>query len=192
MTSTEPVWKEISWYSTPSFEDEQAFGCYLTKVFCYHTDRNAWWSTPTGEIRGYSLNRKSLEDKIERERTQGTRFNISELPAIALMGKLHDLLIFEFSQTPLKEAQGVAVSGSTLQSLCNSVRASAPYTFSYKTYLAPRGRPPVPILPYKAYESFPQGAGYRLGWSALARRTPDITHVASLVNRICLHLNGQG
>jgi len=192
MTSTDSVWKEIFWYGTPSFDDEQALGCYLTKVFCYHTDRNAWWSTPTGEIRGYSLNKNSLEDKIEHERTQGTRFNISELPAVALMGKAHDLVIFEFDKTPFKDAEALKIAGNTLQGVYGSIRSSIPRAYGQHTYLASRGRPPIPILPFKTYESFPQGAGYRLGWSVLSRHTPSIAHATSLVNRVCLHLNGQG
>lgn len=104
MTATEPVWKEVTRYRSPEFEDEQALGCYLTKVFCYHTDRNAWWGTPTGEIRGYALSRKPLEDKIQNERTQGTRFNISELPAVAIMGKAHDLVIFEFDGVRIRRS----------------------------------------------------------------------------------------
>jgi hypothetical protein len=107
------------------------------------------------------------------------------------MGKEHDLVIFEFGGAPLKETHDLAIGGKTLHELGAAIRSAAPYTFSYKTYLASRGRPPVPILPFKTHESYPRAAGLRLGWSTLNGRIPDITHISALVSRVCLHLNGQ-
>lgn len=191
MTALAPVWENVSWHVPAEYGDEKAFGCYLTKVFCYHTDRNAWWSTSGGEIRGYALRKKPLEDKIEGERTQGTRFNISEIPALALVGSAHDLVIFDFSRAPFKEAKDLKPNGSSLQELQDSILPPSPHSYSYSVYLSSRGIPAVPILPFKTYESYPRGAGYRLGWRVRTEQAPDISYVSSLVSQVCLHLNRQ-
>lgn len=194
MTSAEPVWKETPWHYRDALVDEPALGCYLAKVFCWHASRNAWHSTQSGEHGGYSLNRESVQEDVDGRRKRGTTFTILELPAISIMGKAQDLVIFESYRTmaPFTETQGLEITGNSWEHLCRSICSVAPYPSSYKRYYASRGYARVPILPYKTFEALSQGTGWPYIWLPSGQRSPDITHIASLVNRICVHLNGRG
>ena len=166
--------------------------CFLSKIFHYWSGRNAYWgswSTESPGFASYALDSEPLKTRIEGQRTQGTHFSIAEIPAIALMGAKHDLLLIDSSSTPFKSVPLESVSGCTLKAVAKSIQTHT--SWRGKTFLVSRGHSRLPILPFKIYDSFPQGQYLRLGWYA-QRQPVDISFVLELISRNVLRLQAEG
>ncbi len=68
-------------------------GIRPTVTYHVSTTRNAWWST-TLHLGGLNFsNLLSAQDHCEAERIQGTYFRIFEIPALAICGEKHALVV---------------------------------------------------------------------------------------------------
>jgi hypothetical protein len=187
-----PLWKRVSLRADVDFKDEPAQSCFLSKVFHYWSGRNAYWGTwSLSEAPGdaaYAPDPETLKRRIERERVQGTHFNIAEQPAIAIMGKTVDLLLTHTSATPFDVVALERVTGSTIVALAKAVHAET--SWYGNTFITTRGHARLAILPFKSYGSIPLGPGHRLGWSTY-RQSVDIAALVALVGHIAVSLHGK-
>ena len=192
MTDSPAIWKQINWYVEPDFQDEPVRSCFLSKVFHYWSGRNAYWgswSTESPGFASYALDSELLKKRIEGERVQGSHFNIAEIPAIVLMGLKHDLMLIDSSNTPFKDVPLESVAGGTLKTLAKSIQTHT--SWRGNTFLMSFGQSRRPILPFKVYDSYPQGPGLRLGWSE-KRQSVDISHILALISHNCSQLQAEG
>ena len=161
MTETSPF-KHLSGYER--LDDENALGCHLSKLFCYHTNRNAWHGNPSEEVRGFGISFSDLSEKCEKERTQGTAFYIDEVPALAIIGKSHSLLIAARGSDPFKEASDLQLKGRSFEQIRNEILAPIKWKYRTDQFLIANAMLPLPTLPFNYYWAQPQGAGNRLRW----------------------------
>ena len=173
-------------------EDEVARGCQLSRLFCYHTNRNAWNGNPSEEVRGFGTSFADMAAKCEKERTQGTAFYIDEVPALAIIGKSHSLAIAVRGNTPFKEATDIELTSRSVQEIKETILAKLKWRYLTDQFLISNAMLPSATLPLNYYWAQPQGAGKRLRWFRNTTPPPNIEHVLSLVSRICIHLNTTG
>ncbi|QNN69433.1 hypothetical protein [Thermomonas carbonis] len=189
MTQVLPL-KPLSSYER--IEDENAVGAYLSKLFCYHTNRNAWHGNPSGEVRGFGTSFSELTTKCEQERTQGTTFYIDEVPALAILGKSHSLVIAVRGNAPFKDATHISFTGRSVQQIKDEILAPFKWTYLTDQFLVPNSALPPATFPFNYYWAQPQGAGKRLRWYRNTTSPPDIEHALLVLSRICMHLNATG
>ena len=172
--------------------DEPVKTSFLSKVFYFSVGRNAWggfWSSTYPGDDAFELDKSILKKRIEARRIQGSQFTLKELPALALMGKNYDLLLFQtWGSAPFKRIPRDAISGRSMFEVARSICVHEQWI---DTFIAPRGQSCLPILPFKTYRSRPQGAGYCLAWDEQNGRY-DLGSIMSLVADVTMHLNSEG
>jgi len=194
MPNSEIVWKRLTSLVKPpaGLADEAVISSFLSKVFHFSEGRNAYWGTWSSTYPGdssFDLDQAALKNRIESQRKQGSQFTFTELPALALMAKSYDLLLFQtWGSTPFTTIPRDAISGKNMFQIARSICKHEPWI---NTFIVPRGQSKLPILPFKTFRSSPQGAGYPLGWDRLQTKY-DISSITELVADVTLHLNNVG
>lgn len=191
MPTSTATWQRITKLDAPpsGVVDGPIQTVFLSKVFYYSVGRNAWWGSWSHTYPGdqaFELDQATLKNRVESRRTQGSQFTFKELPALALMGKDYDLLLFQtWGAAPFKVVPRSAISGATLFEIAKSICAHEPLI---NTFCAPHGKSRLPILPYKTFRSRPQGANYHLAWDEQSDRY-DLSAIMALVSDVTKHLN---
>ncbi|MCG7879167.1 MAG: hypothetical protein JAY75_23000 [Candidatus Thiodiazotropha taylori] len=114
---------------------------FVTKVFHLYQRRNEWvnWDGDTSLVKrtwsNFDLSLQEATDSAEKQRTQGTKFIVDEVPAICVLGKRYALLSTElFTEKPLSNCEappaGNTISLRDVESKLNFGRwfVSAIYT----------------------------------------------------------------
>ena len=194
MPDTLIVWKRLTTLAEPpaGLADEAVISSFLSKVFHFSEGRNAYWGSWSSTYPGdasFDLDQAVLKKRIESKRKQGSQFTLTELPALALMAKSYDLLLFQtWGGAPFKKIPRDAISGKSMFDIARSICKHEQWI---NTFIVPRGQSRIPILPFKTFRSSPQGAGYSLKWDRLQSKY-DLNSIMELVADVTLHLNNEG
>jgi hypothetical protein len=194
MTDTLLTWRRITRLDAipDDIVDDSVQSVFLSKVFHYSVGRNAWWGSLSFTYPGdqaFELDEAILKKRIENRRTQGSQFTLKQLPALALMGKKYDLILFQtWGSAPFKRIPRSAISGLSMFEIARSICKNEQLI---NTFLAPRGLARLPTLPFKTFGSRPQGSSYSLAWDEQRERY-DLASVMALVLDVTLHLSNEG
>lgn len=194
MTGSKVTWKRLRELGAPpeGIADEPVQTSFLSKVFYYSVGRNAWWGTWSSTYPGddaFELDQAILKRRIEARRVQGSQFTFKELPALALMGKEYDLLLFQtWGSAPFKKIPRDAISGKSMFEIARSICVHEQWI---NTFISPRDQSRLPILPFRTFRSRPQGADYYLAWDEQQGRY-DLGSIMALVADVTMHLNNEG
>ena len=194
MPETQIVWKRLTSLAEPpaGIADETVTSSFLSKVFHFSEGRNAYWGSWSSGYPGdssFDLDEAVLKKRVESERKQGSQFTLTELPALALMARNYDLLLFQtWGSAPFKRIPRDAIVGKSMFEIARSI---CKHEHWITTFIVPRGQSKLPILPFKTFRSSPQGAGYSLGWDRLKSKY-DLSSIMELVADVTLHLNNEG
>lgn len=171
-----------------SFEDEKHIGCKLSKIYYYSRIRNAYWRTTSNIYPGdhaFHFDLGVIKNRIERDRTRGTRFVIHEIPCLALIGKDDSIVIMKNSAESLKPFYGPAfkddfsVNGLNIKEIYEGFKPLLNiYGFVMDSKNVPDFNSPI----YR-YSSNVVGSSYRLGYSK-ARKDVDITRLLLAFNLV--------
>lgn len=190
-------WKRLSNLDQPpvGIANEPILSCFLSKVFHFHEGRNVYagrdvyggnWATRYPGDASFHLDQAVLKKQIERQRKQGSQFTLTELPALALMGRHHDLLLFQtWGSAPFKQVPRKVISGKTMLEVARSIYE---HEHRLNTFILPRGKTWRPILPFKTFRSVPQGTDYSLDWQPVQNKY-DLNSIMALVADVTLYLN---
>ena len=191
MASVEIVWKRLYDLGKPleGVADEPVSTSFLSKVFYYSVGRNAYWGSWSSTYPGdsaFEVDLALLKQRIEYQRVQGSTFTLKALPALALMAKSYDLLLFQtWGTAPFEKVPRSAIVGKTAFEIARSICKHEP---RITTFMAPRGKSVLPILPFKIYHSLPQGAERSLGWHEQPARY-ELRSIMELVADVTIYLN---
>lgn len=104
MVPGKSVWVDFGEYPWGSTAPEEVQDCRLIKLFFLTRNRAAGSYRRVmlyESVSGFSTDMISLIARAERNREQGASWTISELPALAVLGKTISLLVTEFDSNPL-------------------------------------------------------------------------------------------
>ena len=191
-----PPTEESRWFNADSeealekfsFEDENLIGCKLSKVYYYSRLRNAYWSTTSNIYPGdfaFHFDLSIIKNRIERDRTRGTRFVIHEVPCIALIGKDDSIVIMKNSAESLKPFQSrildenFSLAGVNIKEIFDKLKP----LLGVHGFILDSKNVPDFASPIYQYSSEVIGANYRLGYSKI-RKDTDITNLLKVMNAV--------
>jgi hypothetical protein len=185
MKIPKPLWDD------KSLRDDIVVGVSPVKVAVLHRGRNAWhgvWAQHYIKNAELFTNTKDAKLGAEKLRERGNVFYVMELPALALNGLQHNLILVDpnskmcferfsgFRREVITTSRGAFADGifpgCTMLDANNAVRNIAqnwePGVTSDRLLLLGVTNsiaPTEPALdPYLGFQSSPQGSDYRLGW----------------------------
>ncbi len=147
------------------FRNERAIACFLGKNHHYSKGRNAYWGIWTEEYVGdssFSPDMEVLRESIEGQRTQGSTFTLSDVPALVLWGKKQALVICHLRQPPFEGMDPRKLRGKSLRELATSIENGVPATVT--TFVAAQDLPLLAALPFRTFKSRSEGAARQLLW----------------------------
>ena len=195
MTKTTSI-PEIRWFNVESeealekftFEDERLIGCKLSKIYYYSRIRNAYWSTTSNIYPGdyaFHFDIDIIKNRIEQDRTRGTRFVIHEIPCIALMGNHDSIVIMKNSAESVRPFYGrtlkeeFSIEGKNIKEIYDKFKLH-PHVHGFILDSQNVSNFTTPV--YK-YSSRVHGSNYRLGYSQI-RKDTDLTNLLIAFNAV--------
>ena len=183
------TWKRLKDLSaTVELENQEAIGCYLSKIFHFSEGRSAYWGSWSETYPGdnsFSLNPKKIKQIIEGKRKQGSQFTLSEIPAINIMGETCDIVLFQSRRGYPTEDKQIEFEGYTL---VETVKKICELDVSISTFLAPKLSARIAIMPYKTFRSVSQGPYYKLGWRHINSGSRNFGLINNVHSQLTRHL----
>jgi hypothetical protein len=185
---------EVRWFNVESeealkkftFEDERLISCKLSKIYYYSRIRNAYWNTTSNiypRDNAFHFDIGIIKNRIEKDRTRGTRFSIHEVPCIALMGKHDSIVIMKNSAESLKPfygrtlKEGFSIKSINIKEIFDEFK---PLLHVHGFILETQNVPDL-VSPIYRYASKVIGSNYKLGYIKM-RKDLDITYLLEVFN----------
>ena len=171
-----------------SFEDEKLIGCKLSKIYYYSRIRNAYWSTTSNIYPGdhaFHFDLDVVKNRIEKDRTRGTRFAIHESPFLALIGKDDSILLIKNSAESLRPFYGrtfkddFSISGSNIKEIFKEFKP----LLNVHGFVMESKNVTDFNSPIYSYSSYVHGSIYKLGYSKI-RKDVDISRLLFAFNLV--------
>lgn len=184
-----PRWFSFGARAQHDFEDEPAISCFIGKLFHYWEGRNAWWGTWCEQYPGdnsFALAFEEVKERVERKRTRGSQWRISELPALVLAGHYDALVVAEINtDSPLSEIRLPNTFDLSLESLAETFAPQRPNSIC--RFVADKSLMAPARFPFNRYRSKSFGGNYELGWS-VANGGVELLPLLSIVTHVCKRL----
>lgn len=168
----------------------KAMYCFVGTVFYFHNVRNAWWNTTSKRypnVKAFCTSKEQAEGRIQARRTQGSKWQVHELPAIVVASDALAFVATEINTgSPLADLDLVTTKATTVYGI------SKLFTQSERDGLFPwcaglRIMKPA-WLPLITYTSHSHGGELPLGWTTSPSRR-DIHPATQLCARMQKMLN---
>jgi hypothetical protein len=170
------AYSHLTYYKPETRSAAVAIGSHYTTVFFLSTERNAYNYTWNCRYVWGEAHWGALVDAkrcAERQRVQGTRFYIKELPAIAFpyMNGRRALIITELSSSsPLSVFKKADLPSNRISSIAKTFK---PDIGGSVICLSGNARPVSPKQPLIEIQSRSMGGGYLLSWIPIESTAPS-------------------
>jgi len=140
---------------------------FATKIFQLFENRDVWGRSIRYHSENFATKQADLIEHAETLRTQGARFQITEIPAIAVSSSIDALVICTPSGTekPFSQWQP-KIRNTTISGMYQSLTRDPHLPSGVSVFRHPQEDEKInPLsLPLKEYYSYSNGIHYRLSW----------------------------
>lgn len=173
-----------------SISRDRVTSVFLGKIYSFHGARSAYHgATSFDEIRDEYLHWPSfsaITETIEKLRTQGTQWWITERPAIVIQTDITEYSIIDTSAAgTFKEATYVGAVSRRAADIVFSIRPTNDHDL--KVFSSQLNTLTIPTLPFNKWHSVGGTRAKPIDWS-LSDWKVDLSHVLSIINRVAQYL----
>lgn len=149
--------------------DERAVTCYVTKLYRFVEERNAWQWTTSRTYDGSFAYHESLgqaKKEVEQRRVQGSSWEIQEVPSLVVSGgNLPVIIAASWTSRPFTGLKGIVIESPLMRAILKVVRDAE------SEYVIYSNRAPAwAEYPFRSFRSFVEGPGLPLGWFPSAEK----------------------